>query len=366
MNHSYEIRFHLSEKFADPNGGGLGTRSRISVVNQVRHRDSWLPVYSTSKLAAMFSVPIAFVIFNRPDHAAESFQRIREIRPSRLFIISDASRLGIRGESELVQQSRQVTEQIDWQCEVTRIYADENMGCGKRISSGVSTAMEHVDRLIVLEDDCIADPTFFSYCDELLKHYEDDERVMSITGNNFQNGALRGAGSYYFSKYPHCWGWATWRRAWSFFDLSASAWPDFRDSGLLRTHCHHPRELEYWTEIFNRVHEGRSQSWAFPWVLACWMNHGLTAIPQRNLVSNIGFGENSTHTRKSNGQANIATESMNELIHPESVHRDFMADQYTDENVFSGTQRRDAFKRIEKTIQKYYKMTQRVWLPKSA
>jgi hypothetical protein len=300
----------------------------------------------------MFDVPVAFVIFNRPAATRQSFASIRRARPSRLFLISDAARPDREGEDSLVQQSRAIAENVDWKCEVTRIYADQNMGCGKRISSGISQAFAEVERLIILEDDCVAEDSFYAYCSELLTTYENDRRVMALTGNNFQLGQSRTQASYYFSKYPHCWGWATWRRAWDLFDLSIKDWPDFRDTDQLKTICYSPREIQYWTKVFDQVHDGKSHSWAFPWTLACWMNHGLTAIPDKNLVSNIGFGSDATHTQKINGQATLPTHSLGDLIHPKQVQRNYVADQFTDETVFSGKGGRRTMRKIENAFRK--------------
>ncbi len=185
----------------------------------------------------MFDVPIAFVFFNRPQPTQAGFERIRAARPSRLFLISDAPRAGRTGEADLVRECRRIVRGIDWPCDVQMIYADENMGCGRRISSGITQAMTEVDRLIILEDDCVPEPSFFSYCEQLLDRYEDDQRVMAISGDNFQLGTHRTNASYYFSKYPHCWGWATWRRAWQHFRLDIPAWPEFRDMMHLAGIC---------------------------------------------------------------------------------------------------------------------------------
>jgi hypothetical protein len=301
---------------------------------------------------AMLDVPVAFVIFNRPSATQLSFESIRRAQPSRLFLISDAPRLDRDGEQDLVQQSREIAENIDWACDVKKIYAESNMGCGKRISSGITEAFLEVDRLIVLEDDCVADDSFYDYCDSLLAHYETDHRLMAVTGNNFQQGRSRTESSYYFSKYPHCWGWATWRRAWDLFDLSIKDWPEFRDTDQLQTICHSPREIQYWTKVFDQVYAGKSHSWAFPWTLSCWMNHGLTAIPDVNLVSNIGFGADATHTQKVNGQATLPTHALGDLVHPKQVQRNYVADHFTDESVFSGKGSRRTMRKIENAFRK--------------
>jgi len=302
----------------------------------------------------MINIAVAFVIFNRPEATERSFQKIRNARPEHLFVISDAARPHRDGEFERVERSRYITENIDWNCDVHRIYADQNMGCGRRISSGITWAMTLVDRLIVLEDDCVASESFFPFCAELLDHYEHDERVMAISGNNFQQGRKRSQASYYFSKYPHCWGWATWRRAWNRFDLKIPDWPAFRDSGQLRTFCDTPSELSYWMAIFDGVHSGRSASWAYPWTLNCWMNHGLTVLPEINLVSNIGFGSHATHTKGLSSYANLSHENLESVTHPRFVHRNYEADRFSDALLFSGRRRGGPLKKLKNTLRSYF------------
>ncbi len=298
----------------------------------------------------MSDVPIAFVIFNRPESTRQSFARIRAAAPATLFLVSDGPRRDRLGEAELVAQSRRIAEAVDWPCDVHRIYADTNMGCGRRISTAISEAFEHVDRLIVIEDDCVADASFFPFCDQVLDRFGSDERIMAISGNNFQRGHVRGDGSYYFSKYPHCWGWATWRRAWQHFDLKIPDWPAFRDQGGLSSWCTSRRELDYWTKMFDKVYAGESHSWAFPWTLATWMNSGMTVLPQVNLVTNIGFGADATHTRKRSRCASLPIESLVSVEHPKWIVRDGQADQFTDDHVFSGAVRRGPIKKIENAI----------------
>jgi GT2 family glycosyltransferase len=304
----------------------------------------------------MFEVPLAMVIFNRPQTTQICFEQVRRLKPTQLLIIADGARQHCPGENEAVQQCRQIVSNIDWDCRVTKIYSDTNLGCGQRISTGISEAMTQVDRLIILEDDCVAQPSFFTFCAELLARYESDERVMAVTGNNFQMGQRRTTASYYFSKYPHCWGWATWKRAWDKYDITIPQWPSFRDSGQLATLCRSKNELAYWTQIFDSVHARKIKSWDFSWVLACWMNQGLTALPEVNLVTNIGFGAGATHTTKHTVSAGLPTQPLEDLIHPPCVsqHRD--ADALTDELIFSGTVRRDIFKRIENSIRKVRKL----------
>ena len=298
----------------------------------------------------MTQTAIAFVTFNRPEATARSFERIRQARPQTLFLVSDGPRIDRPGEAELVRETRRVAERVDWPCEVHRLYSEENLGCGRRISSAITQAFELVDRLVVLEDDCIAHRDFFPYCDALLDRYADDRRVMAVSGDNFQNGQWRTHASYYFSVYPHCWGWATWRRAWELFDHQLSHWPAFRDGGFMNAICVDEYQLENWTRLFDDCRSGKIDSWAYPWTLCCWMNHGLTALPRVNLVSNIGFDRQATHTHRKSTSAAIPTVALGPLVHPKHVVRHFEADQYTEQTVFSGVTRGGPIKRFRRRL----------------
>ena len=282
-----------------------------------------------------FDVPIAFIVFNRPEIAAQTFEQIRHVRPKHLCIISDGPRDHVDGEAERVEQSRAVAESCDWPCEVQRIYSDMNLGCGKRVSSGISEVFRNHEQAIIVEDDCLVEDSFFDYCSTLLNRYASDTRIMAISGDNFHQGKTYGDSSYYFSKYPHCWGWATWRRAWQHYDAALKNWPSYRSSQDLAVWSDSYLELDYWIRNFDAVYEERIDTWDFTWTLACWMQNGLTALPNVNLVSNLGFGPEATHTTGESQWANLPTSSIGKLKHPTDVRRCYVADRSTDLRMFS-------------------------------
>ncbi|MGB7325296.1 MAG: glycosyltransferase family 2 protein [Rubripirellula sp.] len=289
--------------------------------------------------------PILYIIFNRPDHTQRSFEQIRALAPAVLYVAADAPRQGREGESDRTSQARSITENIDWPCQVHRLYADENMGCGRRISSAITEVLKDHETVITLEDDCIVEPTFFPYCETLLDRYRDDQRIMAISGDNFQNGISRTDHSYYFSRYPHCWGWATWRRAWQHFDLNMTRWPEIRESNQLSHFCDGEQQIAYWQHMFDAVQDGRVGSWAFPWTLACWLQNGLTVLPNQNLVSNIGFDRDATHTSVNTAYAHLPTFPLGELNHSSEVFRHVEADRFTDDILYSGPWQRSRTKR---------------------
>lgn len=262
---------------------------------------------------------------------------IRNARPAKLLIIADGPRAGEPADHEKCLAARAAAESVDWECEVLKNYSDGNLGCGRRPASGLDWAFENVDRAIILEDDCLPHPTFFHFCDELLERYRDDERVMTVSGNNFQYGVSRTTNSYYFSRYPHTWGWATWRRAWQLYDYEMNFWRELRDTPWLLDILGDQESVDYWRPIFDNVNSDWDV-WDYQWIFNCWVQNAFAILPNVNLISNIGWGENSTHTRSlDNPSANLPTEAMTfPLAHPPYMTRNREADKFTLENHFVG------------------------------
>ena len=286
--------------------------------------------------SAPLEVPVVFLIFNRPDVTARVFGAIRAQRPRKLLLVADGPRASKAGEIDKCRETRAIVDRVDWECEVHKNFSETNLGCMGRVSSGLDWAFRLHESAIVLEDDCLPHQSFFRFCSELLDRYRDDRRIMAISGDNFQFGRRRTPYSYYFSRYNHCWGWATWRRAWQHFDASMREWPSMRDGGWLLDVLGNARAAKYWGNIFDAVSENRIDSWAYRWTFACWRESGLTCLPSVNLVSNIGFSGEATHTRGRNRYADMAIEAADTpLHHPPFVARDNVADIYTQDTMFA-------------------------------
>ncbi|HNY11352.1 MAG TPA: glycosyltransferase family 2 protein [Candidatus Wallbacteria bacterium] len=282
-----------------------------------------------------FNTPILFLIFNRPDTTQKVFNEIRKIRPAKFFVAADGPRKTKEGEDEKCRLTREIIKQIDWKCDVKTLFRDENLGCKKAVSSAIDWFFENVEEGIVLEDDCLPDASFFPYCEQLLEKYRNDSRIGMIGGINFQFGHKRGNYSYYFSRYTHIWGWASWRRAWKYYDVNMSIWPEIRDNDMLSNIFRGKKHVDYWKTYLEDTYSGKINTWDYQWAFTCWVNNFLIILPNVNLVSNIGFGTESTHTPAANKFANIPTGSMKfPLAHPGYFIPDIKADRFTEKNNF--------------------------------
>jgi hypothetical protein len=286
---------------------------------------------------------VLFLIFNRPQTTVRVFERIRQAKPSRLYISSDGPRAHKEGEFERVQQTRAIVEQIDWPCEVKTLFRDENVGCGRAIAGGITWFFEHEEEGIILEDDCVPDPSFFPFAAELLERYRHDDSVGIIAGSNFQFGKNKTPESYYWSRYMHCWGWATWRRMWKHFDYEVKDWPAFRDAGgLNKMFGDDERAKAYWTRRFDVMLDPELQkaehidAWDYQFFFACLKQGVMNAMPNVNLVQNIGFiSGDATHTHRKSELAEMpVTPIQFPLVHPATKIRNAAADDFTERQQF--------------------------------
>jgi hypothetical protein len=268
-------------------------------------------------------VPVLFLIFNRPAITQRVFDVLRQVRPSRLFVAADGPRDDRPKEAEICQQTRRIIDTVDWDCELTILYREKNLGCRKAVSSAIDWFFTNVEEGIILEDDCLPSQSFFGYCQELLKYYRYDTRVMQINGSNLLKKWDRNGCSYFFSSYGPVWGWASWRRAWKFYDADMKLWPEIRGKKLYGDFCLSYGEPEYRHEIYDKVYYGEIDTWDYQWGFAKMINSGLCITPKTNLIRNIGYGINSTHTSNETSFSNLEISEINmPLKHPEFTLRD--------------------------------------------
>jgi len=277
----------------------------------------------------LIKTPIVFLAYKRIEETSKSLEAIKKVKPNELFIVAD----GPKEPKEAKKVSAvlaYIKNFIDWKCNIRWNVSKKNMGLSVRVSSGISWAFKFCDRAIIVEDDCVADSSFFIFCEELLEKYKNNNNVGCITGNNFQNEQKRGNASYYFSDFPHCWGWATWKNTWKHYDHKFKCW---NKAKLHISKNFGAKGLNYFRIIKKKVELGEMDSWAFRWTFSLWARQMLTATPQKNLVHNIGCGEDATHTKSLN--APIQRNLLFPLTHPPKISKIQKADLYVINNHFN-------------------------------
>lgn len=285
--------------------------------------------------------PVLLRIFRRPRETAQVMRVLGEVKPDKLYIAGDGPRGLSETEDNNVFSARQVASNPAWDCELITLFMPNNLGGPKCGFESISWFFSHEEKGIILEDDNLPSIDFFKFCDELLSRYEKEPRVFAITGNNFQNGQARGNATYYFSRYPHIWGWATWRRAWRHATLDIDFWPEWKRSEDWRLASGDRVFRKYWSKIFDFVASGERVHWDYAWTATCWFHKGVVATPNVNLVSNIGFGPDGSNTLDSRSPlSKIPTENIGTIRHPENISINTEADRYVFAHTFGGRWRR--------------------------
>ncbi len=266
--------------------------------------------------------PILFLIFNRPHTTYQVFKKIKEYKPEKLFIAADGPRDEKHNEKFLCEQSRKIIQEIDWKCEVFTLMRDRNLGCKNAVSSAITWFFSYVDEGIILEDDCVPDQSFFSFCEILLEKYRYDNRVMMISGTNYLFNNNADNNSYYFSKYYTIWGWATWRRAWDLYDINMEEWPEFKKERQLEWIYSDAKLIKWLEYMFDQAYFNKIDTWDIQWTYTCIFQNGLNIIPYNNLISNIGeFGHFTDGSDKYMKYIRMPVKSIdiNSLVHPKYV-----------------------------------------------
>lgn len=273
----------------------------------------------------MFNTPILLIIFKRKDTALKVLETIKKLKPKKLYIAAD----GWRNEEEKIKclNTREaVLKHIDWECEVKTLFQDKNLGCCNGVSKAITWFFDNEEQGIILEDDIIAEKSFFYYCEKLLNYYKDNEQIMHIAGDSPLDRKV-GEASYYFATVQHCWGWASWRRAWKYYDSTMKT-ISFKDTKkTLKKRYKDFNIRDYWKRWFFRTDD--INTWDYQWTYCIISKDGICINPSLNLTSNIGFGEDSTHTGNPDDEnANRKTYPIDfeNLIHPKEIKCDAQAD----------------------------------------
>ena len=290
----------------------------------------------TASIQDGLDTPVLFLVFNRPETTRRVFETIRQARPRRLFVAADGPKEHVPDGARRCRETREAALAVDWACEVKTLLRTRNLGCKVAVSSAITWFFQHVEEGIILEDDTLPIASFFPFCQQQLAYYREDHRVMHIGGNSFQLGVHRGDGSYHFSNYNHIWGWATWRRAWKHYHPDIPFLTSFRRCRIIEAIFPNKADQDFWMQIFQRVARGEIDTWDYQWTLTIWNQGGISLLPCVNMVSNIGFDANATHTVANNCLDRLPVHDPGPIVHPTTMDVDCVADRFTQHYIYSG------------------------------
>ncbi len=284
------------------------------------------------------NTPVLLTLWRRPNETKRVIKAIKEVKPKKLFIACDGARSGNKEEFDKVKKTIEVCKkEINWDCEVIWKISEKNLGCKTGVTNAINWFFDHVNEGIIMEDDNLAHPDFFWFCENLLERYRFDKRVWSISGTNNQDGKIRGDGSYYFGKIPLVWGWATWKDRWKENDVDMSKWPEVKAKKIFDEIFNDQIEREYWENIFETFYEkGIPDTYDYQWVFTCLINNGLIIVPNNNLINNIGFNIDATHTKWEKTSVSKVRSIGKEIVHPQYMFCDTEAEKYQFDYYFGG------------------------------
>lgn len=301
-------------------------------------------------------VPVLFLVFNRPDQTSKVFDAIRQARPERLYVAADGARSYLPEEAKKCEEVRKIATTIDWPCEMKTLLRSENLGCKQAVSSAITWFFDNEPEGIILEDDCLPSQSFFWFCQELLAYFRDDKRVWQICGLATLKPSFYGSAddSYIFSRYGPTWGWASWRRAWTHYDADMTDWLSMRRSHLFNSVFKTGPERRYLLQLGNRLHKRRLDTWDYQWEIIKFYQSGLSIIPCINMVVNIGFGPDATHTFKVDRAAPSSKADLwPPITHPRYVVVDETHDRhYRDKVLLAPESQRERARRAVRSLLK--------------
>lgn len=306
----------------------------------------------------MKKTPVLLIGFNRPDNMGKVFAQIRKAKPDVLYIAVDGPRESKIGENKLCEECRDIAKLVDWPCEVHTLFRKKNVGCALGVSGAISWAFEKEDRLIILEDDCVPDVSFFSFCDQMLEKYENDTRVWQVCGRSYHpDSSFFGGADYLFSHYSHIWGWATWKRCWTKFDIKMGDFPEYIKIGGAYNVFQSPKLAKkankFSKSIYSNIEIVSSHTWDYQWGYVKEKNGGLGIVPRFNLIKNIGT-ESGAHANGVYVDSLPVSQMPDALNHPIFVIDNAAYDEYHSKKHINGTLLNNLYKTIINRFRKIF------------
>ena len=285
----------------------------------------------------MFKIPILFLCYNRPKITNKTLKRIISYKPNKIYISVDGPKNDPKDRLKVTKVKNIINNLRKKNIKIIKKINLKNLGCKQSNLKAINWFFKNEKMGIIIEDDCLIEKDFLKFCKIMLEKYKYNKKIFCISGSNFQHKKIQKE-SYYYSKYNHCWGWATWRDRWRFNNSEITFWPKFKNSEQWNKLHQDNIEKKFWNKIFDNVFKNNIDSWAYPWTLSVWKKKGITVTPTSNLVKNIGFGYESTHSVFLDKKLNYLNKSKLEkkFIYPRKIEINHTADQFVFVNHFKG------------------------------
>jgi hypothetical protein len=283
-----------------------------------------------------FEVPVLIIIYKRAETTAKVLKALELVKPTHIYVAANAPNPDNAADPAKVNEVRALFDAISWPCTVTKLFRTEHLSAKNSISSAITWFFQLVEEGIILEDDCEVNESFFRLASECLDKYRNIPEVMQINASNFQFGQNRGNADYYFSRYNHIWGWASWRRAWQHFKLHPADLKQNEVYAGIDAMFTRPQDRSYWRAMYQYAMSGRIDTWDYQWMFSFWAARGKAITPNQNLVSNLGFGADATNSITTDDRvANLPKRELhNPLQHPSQIEFNDEADNYTSDEFF--------------------------------
>lgn len=299
------------------------------------------------------TTPVLFLIFNRPDTTQKVFDAIKKAKPKQLFVAANAPRPDNEEEAEKCQKAREVVNFVDWDCELKTLFRNNYLSCKVSVSSAIDWFFENVEEGIILEDDCLPSQSFFWFCQELLTKYKNDNRVGSISGRyDEDDDGIKIKEDYFFSCMQRIWGWATWRDIWKNFDVDIINWPKIKKEKIHYNFFHNTKQALFMEEVWDECYNNKIDTWDYQWGLFLLVNSCCAIVTKKNLVKNIGFSEDSTHTRDPNDErVNLLSHEIDfPLQHPAIFYINYKKDDYIFNKCYTKSLKRKVWDYIKNNL----------------
>ncbi len=275
--------------------------------------------------------PILFLVFNRPEKTLQTFNAIREVRPTKLYVAIDAPRENRPDDVENWRKVKEIVHNVDWECETHYLIREKNLGCTLSGKTAWDWFFEYEDRMIFVEDDGLGSPSAFYFTQELLEKYKDDNRIKTISPINY--GVKHGKYSYFATRYMGgTYFMGTWKRVYDLYDYDLSTFKETTKNPIYKNSFFNWKEKSLFEmrckQYVDSVKKGaRNNTYDIQFEFLGYKYDMLCLVSNVSMVRNIGFDGGANTLQKNieemeDPYASFALDEIDEINHLPAINYD--------------------------------------------